>query len=280
MNWSTRLRRWVRIRTPPVREASTKPTAATVLPAPVACSNQKRGWRRGPRAPPRAAPRRVSASSQSCGSSSGASTSLVARRARRSPSPFAALAVRRRALAPLPRPLRRASPLGALDLGDDRGQRAGERVDLVVVELGAVAQRRLAPPRAGARGRAAASSRAATRTRAPRGRPRARRARRRPPGAGRCPGVEVGDRLALEQDRLTGELPHPIEVGLAQLARGSRGNVGGIGHGKGKLSPALAVIRVEDGERSKLGKGGRRAEVPSDRTDVPPRPTNCGTDMN
>ena len=41
-NWSTRLRRWVRIRMPPVREASTKPTAATVLPAPVACSNQKR----------------------------------------------------------------------------------------------------------------------------------------------------------------------------------------------------------------------------------------------
>ena len=28
--------------TPPVREASTKPSAATVLPAPVACSNQKR----------------------------------------------------------------------------------------------------------------------------------------------------------------------------------------------------------------------------------------------
>jgi hypothetical protein len=27
---------------PPVREASTKPSAATVLPAPVACSNQKR----------------------------------------------------------------------------------------------------------------------------------------------------------------------------------------------------------------------------------------------
>ena len=42
MNWSTRLRRWVRIRTPPVRVASMKPTAATVLPAPVACSNQKR----------------------------------------------------------------------------------------------------------------------------------------------------------------------------------------------------------------------------------------------
>ena len=42
MNWSTRLRRWVRIRTPPVRDPSTKPSAATVLPEPVACSNQKR----------------------------------------------------------------------------------------------------------------------------------------------------------------------------------------------------------------------------------------------
>ena len=79
MNWSTRLRRWVRIRTPPVREASMKPTAATVLPAPVACSNQKR----------RSAPGSSGASvdhllgvvlggrllSQSCGSSSGASSS-------------------------------------------------------------------------------------------------------------------------------------------------------------------------------------------------------------
>src|SRR3954468_23482529 len=41
-NWSTRLRRWVRMRMPPVRDASTKPSAATVLPAPVACSNQNR----------------------------------------------------------------------------------------------------------------------------------------------------------------------------------------------------------------------------------------------
>src|SRR3954452_8115496 len=42
MNWSTRLRRWDRIRTPPVRDPSMKPSAATVLPDPVACSNQKR----------------------------------------------------------------------------------------------------------------------------------------------------------------------------------------------------------------------------------------------
>ena len=53
MNWSTRLRRWVRIRTPPVRVASMKPTAATVLPAPVACSNQKRRSAPGSSGPPR-----------------------------------------------------------------------------------------------------------------------------------------------------------------------------------------------------------------------------------
>ena len=61
MNWSTRLRRWVRIRTPPVREASMKPTAATVLPAPVACSNQKR----------RSAPGSSGASSTTSSSSAG-----------------------------------------------------------------------------------------------------------------------------------------------------------------------------------------------------------------
>jgi hypothetical protein len=39
---------------PPVREASTKPIAATVLPAPVACSNQKRLWALGSSAAPSA----------------------------------------------------------------------------------------------------------------------------------------------------------------------------------------------------------------------------------
>jgi hypothetical protein len=43
---------------------------------------------------------------------------------------------------------------------------------------------------------------------------------------------EVGDRLALEQDRLSGELPHTIEFGLAQFVGRLRGNVGGICHGQ------------------------------------------------
>lgn len=42
----------------------------------------------------------------------------------------------------------------------------------------------------------------------------------------------VGSRAG--DERLAVTLPHPIEVGLAQFARGLRGNVSGIGHGKGK----------------------------------------------
>ena len=76
MNWSTRLRRWVRIRTPPVREASMKPTAATVLPAPVACSNQKR----------RLAPGSSGASSTTSSSSASARPSPAAPRRGRAPS--------------------------------------------------------------------------------------------------------------------------------------------------------------------------------------------------
>ncbi len=77
MNWSTRLRRWVRISTPPVREASMKPTAATVLPAPVACSNQKRRSAPGSSGASSivSSSSSAGASSQSCGSSSGASSS-------------------------------------------------------------------------------------------------------------------------------------------------------------------------------------------------------------
>src|SRR6187549_2017840 len=77
MNWSTRLRRWVRMSTPPVRVASMKPTAATVLPAPVACSNQKRRSAPGSSASPSgggsSSSSSAGASSQSCGSSSSAS---------------------------------------------------------------------------------------------------------------------------------------------------------------------------------------------------------------
>ncbi len=134
----------------------------------------------------------------------------------------------------LGRPVATVAPrlaLGALELAGDCGEGPGQRIDLVVVELGAVEQHRplvpeqpleseqqgvVAPPLEGRR-----------------------------VGAGvelleRCihgaaasgPRRQVGARLALEQDRLTGELPHPVEVGLAQLDSRASGNVGGIGHGK------------------------------------------------
>ena len=64
---------------PPVRDASTKPSAATVLPAPVACSNQKRraapassSW-----ASAAASSSASSAGSQSSGSSSGSSSPSI-----------------------------------------------------------------------------------------------------------------------------------------------------------------------------------------------------------
>ena len=122
---------------PPVRDASTKPSAATVLPAPVACSNQKRlaalgsstssddllvgvrpvdrDPRRRPR--PRAAP---PGSSSSPGRPAGASSSGSSE------------------TAPLELPV-----AVALRLGQQRGQRAGQRVDLVGRQHGAVDQRRL-----------------------------------------------------------------------------------------------------------------------------------------
>ena len=61
---------------PPVREASTKPTAATVLPAPVACSNQKRRLAPGSSgASSTCSSSSASCSSQSCGSSSSSASS-------------------------------------------------------------------------------------------------------------------------------------------------------------------------------------------------------------
>ena len=259
--------------TPPVREASTKPTAATVLPAPVACSNQKR--RLAPGSSGSSTTSAVSASSQSCGSSSGASRSLSPS-SPPSPSPFAA----RRS----PRPWRRcrahcdAPRPRALDLGGDRGQGSRQGVDLVVVELGAVAQLRLglpeqpleaeqqrvvAPPLE--RGRLAVLGELGQRG-----------VDRPAPGGA---GLEIGDRLALEQDRFTGELrTRSRSASLSSLAVSAATSVV-LAMGKESESRARRDP-IGDGERSKLGKGGRRAEVPSDRTDVPPRSTNSGTDMN
>ena len=62
---------------PPVREASTKPIAATVLPDPVACSNQKRRLAPGSSGASSMTSSSSAADSslQSSGSSSGSSTS-------------------------------------------------------------------------------------------------------------------------------------------------------------------------------------------------------------
>src|SRR5262245_16026574 len=64
---------------PPVREASTKPSAATVLPAPVACSNQNRRAAPGSSTIESAAASSSasSAGSQSSGSSSGSSSPSI-----------------------------------------------------------------------------------------------------------------------------------------------------------------------------------------------------------
>ena len=185
MNWSTRLRRWVRISTPPVRDASTNPTAATVLPAPVACSNQKRRLAPGSSgASSITSSPRPRLSSQSCGSSSGASTSSSSS-STGSPFPFAGSPLASR-LAAVAAPVAPRRAAGALELGGDRRERSRQGIHLVLVELGAVAQHRPSRPRAGARARAAASSRVATRTRDARCPRRARRGRSRRLGAAPC----------------------------------------------------------------------------------------------
>src|SRR3954468_6381764 len=139
---------------PPVRDASTKPSAATDLPAPVACSNQKRraalGAAGGASPPPPAPPSPP---------------------ARAPPRPRVALVLLGRSLV-LPverlvlvfqllvalefdlagrelldvggrRSVRAAVAVGALGLGEQRDQRAGKRVDLVGREHRPVDQLRL-----------------------------------------------------------------------------------------------------------------------------------------
>ena len=138
---------------PPVREPSTKPSAATVLPAPVACSNQKRlpafgssgalGQLR------RRRPRRRARPSQSCGSSGSSSSSS------RSSSPGIAARGERRVGAAAAAP---STPVavGACGLGQQRGQRARQRVDLVGGEHRAVGEL-AAPPAQSSRSRPSSS---------------------------------------------------------------------------------------------------------------------------
>ena len=251
MNWSTRLRRWVRIRTPPVRVASMKPTAATVLPAPVACSNQKR----------RAAPGSSGASSttsssssgeasdQSCGSSSstssGASSSsmssgvgVVADRdfvgVRLVGADFAAAQLDPR--------------LGGADLllGHQLGERPGQRVDLVRGKFGAVAQGRRV-------GREEALQPEQQREVAPpldRGllAPRLElgQGRVEPLPAGGAGSERLGP-LAVEQEGLAGELGGTLDIGAGWDCRAG-GNVSGVGHRRLQFLPRPQQRR-DDRER-------------------------------
>jgi hypothetical protein len=130
--------------------------------------------------------------------------------------------------------------MGVLELGDDRGERARKRVDLVFVERRAVQQFRsvlgqhpleaqhqrvaLAPLEAGRLGAGLELGQGIV--------------DREPAGH---PGGEIVDRLALEQDRLVCELPHPFEVRFAERVRHARGNVSRISHEKRFRSHARPV---------------------------------------
>ena len=165
-----------------MRDASTKPSAATVLPAPVACSNQKRLAALGSSGCSSSWPSSSSSSScQSWGSSSSGSSSSgsssvlvlvveVVKVAESRPRPRRRRPVRASAVSARATtssgttPLARAvgpRPLAGCALGQQRGQRARQRVDLVGGQHGAVdevglllgeqplqaeQQRELAPP--------------------------------------------------------------------------------------------------------------------------------------
>ena len=222
-----------------MREASMKPTAATVLPAPVACSNQKR--RLAPGSSGASATTRSSSSSsgssQSCGSSSGVEHVVVlVELGDRAPLPFGPPRLAARPFAAPLRPFAAARARRALELGDDRRERARERVDLVLVQLGAVEQRRR-PRRAGARGRAAASSccrHSSDGSSAPSSSSASAAStasRRAVPGA-RSSIVSPSSRIGSWVNSRT----RSRSASLSALSR-ARGNVGGIGHGKGVAIP-------------------------------------------
>ena len=108
-----------------------------------------------PRAPPSpAAPRRGASASSSSATSRRAPFAVRALVGGRRPSPSPTSA------AVATRSVRALGGRRVLELGGERGEGPGERVDLVLGELGAVRQQhRLGPRRAAARARAAASSR-------------------------------------------------------------------------------------------------------------------------
>ena len=219
-----------------MREPSTNPSAATVLPEPVACSNQKR----------RLAPGSSGASSTSLLRGLLPVLRLLVRRqglvllgdglaARRSPrsAPLApawasarlgsaASATRRRAV----RALRGDR---VLELGGQRGERPGENVDLMLGQLGAVGQldrvvgeqpleaeqQRVAPPPLGRGGLATGVELGQGGIDGP---------------VARASRGEVVGGLAVEQDRLARELAHAVELIRWDRPRARCGDFDWFGH--------------------------------------------------
>ena len=210
-----------------MREASTKPSAATVLPAPVACSNQKR----------LAALGSSGCSAQLASSSAPAVVvpvlrllvGLVLLEVRSSSSPGSPrrrasdlrrrLDVAARAVRPLPFGRGCASASSAVSVPDSASTWCG-------VEQRAVDERAAPPRSAAARGRAAATTRGARRPTGPSApasssaSAASSAARRALPGASASAGV-----LALEHEGLSGEGSGPLEV------------VGDRGMGVGPMRP-------------------------------------------
>ena len=131
---------------------------------------------------------------------------------------------------------------GVLELGGQRGQGSREHVDLVLGELGPVRQQhrlggeqplepkqqRVATPPLGRGGLAAGVElrQGGLDGEAPRG-----------------PGCDVLDRLAVEQDRLTRELAHALELHVCDRAGRALCDVDGFRHGKeGFPRPALEWV--------------------------------------
>ena len=231
---------------PPVREASTKPSAATVLPAPVACSNQKRLAALG---------------SSGCSSSWVVVLAGVRAPVQRLLGLVVVLVVV--VLAGDPDGGERDDVVGeravavpvavavavALGLGQQRGQRARQRVDLVGAEDRAVDQLRLllgeqplepeqqrerAPPVD--RGQLGAGVELPE-----------RRVEGDPPRrAGRERGRAV---LALDEEGLARELRDPFEVRGSRCVRGGIGHWRGFSQGKARQSGKREPPRWNCGDR-------------------------------
>ena len=265
---------------PPVREPSTKPSAATVLPAPVACSNQKRLpalGSSGASGSCSSSRRRRPSSSQSCGSSGSSSSVHVLLPGDRRP--------RRAARRPARRRRRSVGRCRSPRLGQQRGQRAGERVDLVGGEH-ACRRRAWAPPgRAAGRGPSSSDQRwrqATDGTFAPASSSAsaASSARRRAlPGASCDRGV-----LALEHERLAGERRGAGDrVVVRDGRRGLDGHWRGFGHTARCeyrwREPRLRLLRGSADSRAEIrglvcgGTGGREvgtasASIEAERADA------------